>query len=903
MQPDPQRSRAILVGVTRHRSTALPALPGVEPAVAALARALTAPPTAVLDPARCTVLLDPTYDQVMGALYQAADTTDTLLVHFAGHTVLDDAGRPALACADSEPDLPRSLIGYDRLTDLIGRIRARRRALIVDSGSGARHGWAPEPFLTRLVFAGDGPGAGTAALADLVEYGVADRSPWITPDVAYPDLRRHSLLRGRPFDVSVFVAGEPVVIARNARRRLPPPRDEVGHGGVTVGPALPQQRIPLRGRGDTVGGYNGRGWDADTGEFARLGDPWDAPGSAAPDDERAGRAARPSPEDRLARHVNVDVLDAVSGAPVPGPLAVDTRYLLEVDIGPLRRTGVRALGDEALPVDRLPPSDVGWWLELSLSSRDVRCPPRPTPVFLGVVGAAYRCGCAPYTRHSCDETARTPRVELPFVTAGAGEAELRLVVYHGPAAVQVLRIVVVVRAEGQHRREVVFSLTRDLRGLGRFADRSVGIVAAEPVAGRHQLVLNDGEHAPEPFELAEEQAGTAARLLRTRLFTAHLVQHGDGSWGSRYDAAFAKPPALLAADLHGLAVAGREAYVAMFPDAARRRSLRDRLALGRGDGLPGTIQVARTANSRVAVPWQLLYELPVPDRLADATICPGLADLERDPFRVRCRLEDDPGHHGPHGVVCPFGFWGVAYRLEVPPWSRGADLAERTGADAPATVLAAVNRAAVGAGWDPHRAALDRICRPPEALVVTSTAALRAAAVAGVDLLYFLCHGRREPHWLGGPDRVELELGPADRITPQGVADWAELSPPVRWATRRPLVVLNGCHTGEVLPATLAEFVSAFVGSLGAAGVLTTEVAIDSGLACHAVELLLSHLWTGDGVGLALWRVRRQLLARGNVMGLAYSAYCDVNLRLPTMERSWDTARSSAASARPASAS
>jgi hypothetical protein len=885
MQPDPQRSRAILIGVGRYRSPDLVDLPEVEASVAALGHALVAPPTGVFAAEWCTVLLNPTYVQVRRALHQAADATDTLLVHIAGHTIRDGRGRRALACTDSVPGLPWNTIGFDELTEVMARSRAARQALIVDSGPTAADDWAPSHGFSHLVLAGDKPGVGTRELARLIMIGIPDALPWITIERLRRQVQLAAPAVGSSFHMSMSANDEPVALARNAGFR-----------------AAPLQREGIAGTGVRVSLHYGH--------YGPDGQSW--PGLRQ--HEVPFGSEPPEYADLLARHVNVDVLDAAYRLPVSGALRVEAPYLLEVDIGPLRQTGIRAIGAEAFPVHHLPPSDVGWWLELSLSSRDVRCPPGTTPVFLGVVGSAYRCSCRPYTRHQCGEAARGPRVGLPFETGGAGEAELRLVVYHGAAAVQVLRIVLVVGTEDQHsaedprrvywhhRAEVVFSLTRDLRGLGRFADRAVGIVAAEPVAGRHQLVLNDGEHAPEPFELGEEQAGTAARLLRTGLFAAHLEQRGGG-WRSWYDTAFAKPAVDLVADLHRLAVAGREAHVAAFPDADRRESLRERLARSAVGGTPATIQVARTANSRVAVPWQLLYEFPVPDRQADAKICPGLADLGADPYRIRCRYEDDPGHHGPRGVVCPFGFWGIAYLLEVPPWSRGVDLAERTGADAPATVVAAVNRAAVGAAWSGHRAALDSICRPPEALVATSTAAVRDAAAAGVDLLYFLCHGRREAHWSGGPDRISLELGPADRLTPQAVADWAELAPRVRWRTRRPLVVLNGCHTGEVLPPTLTEFVSAFVGSLGAAGVLTTEVAMESTLACHAVELLLAHLWGGDGVGVALWRTRRQLLARGNVMGLAYSAYCDVNLRLPQVERSWHTVPSSAASVRPASAS
>lgn len=104
----------------------------------------------------------------------------------------------------------------------------------------------------------------------------------------------------------------------------------------------------------------------------------------------------------------------------------------------------------------------------------------------------------------------------------------------------------------------------------------------------------------------------------------------------------------------------------------------------------------------------------------------------------------------------------------------------------------------------------------------------------------------------------------------------------MNWDVRRPLVVLNGCHTGEMLPDTPVELVTAFVDGLGAAGVIATEITLDAAFAAPAMELFLRPLFAGATVAAAIRVMRWTLLARGNLLGLAYSPYCDARLRLPT---------------------
>lgn len=100
-----------------------------------------------------------------------------------------------------------------------------------------------------------------------------------------------------------------------------------------------------------------------------------------------------------------------------------------------------------------------------------------------------------------------------------------------------------------------------------------------------------------------------------------------------------------------------------------------------------------------------------------------------------------------------------------------------------------------------------------------------------------------------------------------------------RWDELAPLVFLNGCHTADRDPASWLGFVDTFT-ELHASGVIGTEITVQQALAGECAELFWESLLAGQEVGPALHRVRMELLRKGNVLGLAYTAYCSAALRL-----------------------
>jgi hypothetical protein len=92
-------------------------------------------------------------------------------------------------------------------------------------------------------------------------------------------------------------------------------------------------------------------------------------------------------------------------------------------------------------------------------------------------------------------------------------------------------------------------------------------------------------------------------------------------------------------------------------------------------------------------------------------------------------------------------------------------------------------------------------------------------------------------------------------------------------------VFINGCHTAEITPRTLVQFVDAFAGVF-AAGVIGTETTVHQRVANEMAEEFWRRLRGGDTVGSALQAARVRLLHRGNLMGLAYTAYCALGLHI-----------------------
>ncbi|MCZ0983478.1 caspase family protein [Streptomyces diastatochromogenes] len=133
--PDPEASRAVLIGVDRYQS--LPSLRPVGRGRDRLAGLLQDPAIWGL-PARNIKVFgaQATRDEILTAVKEAARaTTDTVLVYFAGHGLRDRAGQQlhlALASADDEHPQIGSISYTDIRQILTAGHRARRRIVLLD---------------------------------------------------------------------------------------------------------------------------------------------------------------------------------------------------------------------------------------------------------------------------------------------------------------------------------------------------------------------------------------------------------------------------------------------------------------------------------------------------------------------------------------------------------------------------------------------------------------------------------------------------------------------------------------------------------------------------------------------------------------------------------------------------
>jgi hypothetical protein len=249
----------------------------------------------------------------------------------------------------------------------------------------------------------------------------------------------------------------------------------------------------------------------------------------------------------------------------------------------------------------------------------------------------------------------------------------------------------------------------------------------------------------------------------------------------------------------------------------------------------------------------------------------------------------EPDHTG--NMLCPFGFWGLAGIIEQPPSSE--ELTWHVFDDAvPPAVSVAVDPGLDNALTQRHLTALKGEPWPATVTTTTVTSVEQLAAeLAGetMDVAYLYCHGGYHRLAAGALPSPVLRFG-GSVVDPVEVSNWRRdpgLWPRPHWPRRKPLVVLNGCHTTELTTATLSNFVDAFANRAGAAGVLGTEVSVEQGMAGQVMEMLLRRLVDGAGVGEALREVRWRMIGRGNVMGLAYTLYGASGLRLRALGREY----------------
>ena len=134
--PDPQRSRAVLIGTGRYADKKLPDLPVVGRTIFDLAAALTDPVHGVVAKTHCAVLEDQGDIRLIGRHLRSAarDAEDLLLVYFVGHGLVGARRHELyLGLPDSEWAEPEfNSLEYDKLRSSVLDSAAATKIIILD---------------------------------------------------------------------------------------------------------------------------------------------------------------------------------------------------------------------------------------------------------------------------------------------------------------------------------------------------------------------------------------------------------------------------------------------------------------------------------------------------------------------------------------------------------------------------------------------------------------------------------------------------------------------------------------------------------------------------------------------------------------------------------------------------
>jgi hypothetical protein len=196
----------------------------------------------------------------------------------------------------------------------------------------------------------------------------------------------------------------------------------------------------------------------------------------------------------------------------------------------------------------------------------------------------------------------------------------------------------------------------------------------------------------------------------------------------------------------------------------------------------------------------------------------------------------------------------------------------------PASLIACISNDLEQEYTNKHLESIDKLKFRVEK-VRSKTDLLSRLTTVDAGVVYLYCHGGHMK--VSGTEAAVpfLAVGTSEKLTPGDVGRlWKLPGCYLYWTVANPLVFINGCHTVEVTPDVLVNFVDAFAG-LNSSGVIGTEVTVHQALANEVGTLFLQSFLTKP-VGEAIRDVRHRLVRKGNLMGLAYTAYCLSSLRL-----------------------
>lgn len=473
--------------------------------------------------------------------------------------------------------------------------------------------------------------------------------------------------------------------------------------------------------------------------------------------------------------------------------------------------------------------------------------------------------------------AASNHLDMPLTPKKSGTARLRVAIYYQRNLIQSLMVVAEVAStqtlsgDNANYAEVEFSMADTMLGAEDLRPRTLNLLTNDGGDGTYRIAIR-GTDIKLQYTLTGSTAITDVRKALLNICAVLDEKGNPKEDGYRYsDSDNSGDEAKLIADLKVLAPLGFKLYsdLIMVPaNWEEQDPLEERLKQ------PGEIQVSITSSARNVYPWALLYDRKL-EIGTDNAVCPVMLKkltgaAQAGTLQAESCIDGDCRHAADTKMICPLGFWGFRHAVEQLPPNQGKIVDTITAPHNPSFIMAVHQKLAA----KEHRAEVERAAGITAQYCDLKSAIGAALKSAKPHFIYFYCHSGRSDHspWLG--------VGSSERIVPSDFLAWD-----TRWKDTTPIVVVNGCHTVDLNPDDLLDFVKTFAWCR-AAGVIGTEIAIPESLAREFGTFFVGRFLKGDNkegdnkVATILRDFRLTLLAKRNVLGLAYSPYCLGDLRL-----------------------
>jgi hypothetical protein len=618
-----------------------------------------------------------------------------------------------------------------------------------------------------------------------------------------------------------------------------------------------------------------------------------------------------------------------------------------VDVGPVwDQCQSLVTGFKDFPIKSMPQDVSGWVIQVVLVSDDFTPTISSGMIYVSAAGGRsfpYQDGKRSPKKGPLSLFLQAP--SLPEKNEGGPmTARARLCLYYENNLLQsaVVKVGVVhdpdTPLEEDNVVDVDYRLTGSFRQLERYSTRTIQLHSEEearklPVTlnltlnddggGGHRLLIKKyGDLVP--GLIPYNAVGTLELLASAREKLKECFYQRDALGKVPAGAANKEPDGLdpengktlqqFKLDLFVLADLGQKLYWTAFtqvaPEADDQTSLAWKQALKTALTQTAVIQVARTRGvpAEFVFPWGLIYDHDLSMDTSKWKYCKVIEKewvngRRKGSFDKPCPLSKTPGDH--EDLLCPYGFWGIRHMVEQPitplrkkdgqylPFDTPDEI--RVG-DGPMQVAIGITRdknldaQAITTHLDHLKTNHDlQFVLPGEADDYEKVKNI----LPGAQMVYFLCHGELDTTLV--PNEPYIGVGfrdndPAHRVYPRDLSKWA-LSPNqpnlAKWPDQRPLVFINGCHTADLKPTQILNFVTTLA-DIQAGGVIGTEVSIRLPLATEVAELIFKRMLETkpDGelfsIGEAIQQMRWSLLNKGNLLGLAYTPYCLSSLRFAT---------------------